>query len=182
MKRTIITPPPLAPGPLDELKQWLAITTSRDDEALTALLRAALEACEGFTGAMPLEGECEEALPATRGWHLLAASPVRAILVVEAVGEDGARIPVDPGHYVLDIQADGAGRVNLLRAPEASRIVVTFVAGLAADWDALPAGLRHGVIRLAAHHYRERNEGDAARTPPSAVAALWQPWRRMRLA
>ena len=181
MNRTILSPPPALQEALGELKQWLAITTGRDDAALTALLRAALDTCEGFTRDMPLVAECEEVLPATRGWHLVATSPVRAITAVVALGEDGARTPVDPGHYILDIQADGAGRVNLLRAPDASRMAVTFTAGLAAQWSELPDGMRHGVIRLAAHHYRERNEGGIAQ-PPSAVAAMWQPWRRLRVA
>ncbi|MGB3166675.1 MAG: hypothetical protein WBA68_07875 [Alteraurantiacibacter sp.] len=181
MKRTIITPPALPPEALDELKQWLAITSAREDAALAALLRAALETCEGFTRAMLLEAQCEEVLPATRGWHLVATSPVRSITGVEALAEDGTRVPVDPAHYVLDIQADGAGRVNLLRAPDVARMIVTFTAGLAAQWNDLPDSLRHGVIRLAAHHYRERNEGGTSH-PPSAVAALWQPWRQLRVA
>lgn len=94
-----------APSPmaLNELKAWLAITTDAHDTALSALINAALELCEGFTG--------------------------------ESVTES--------------------------------------------DWSALPEALRHGVIRLAAHLYRD---GDgAAAAPPAAVAALWRPWRRMRL-
>ena len=60
--------------------------------------------------------------------------------------------------------------------------VAVVTAGLAADWAGLPDGLRHGVIRLAAHHYRERDAASAAASPPAAVAALWRPWRAMRLA
>lgn len=89
---------------LNELKAWLAITTDSHDAALSALILAALELCEGFTGEAVLES----------------------------------------------------------------------------DWSALPEALRHGVIRLAAHLYRE-GEGAAAAAPPAAVAALWRPWRRMRL-
>ena len=47
----------------------------------------------------------------------------------------------------------------------------------------LPDAIRHGVIRLCAHQHRGRDdERKAAAVPPSVVAALWRPWRRMRLA
>lgn len=181
MKRAILAPAVLPAAPLDELKEWLAITTTRDDLSLTALLRTSLEACEGFTRAMPLESLCEEILPATRGWHRLTTQPVQSITQLEAVTNDGTRSPLDPGDYLFDMAVDGSARVNLLQSVDEPRMAVRFTAGMAPDWDSLPDGLRHGVIRLAAHHYRERNEGSAARNPPSAVAALWQPWRRMTL-
>lgn len=181
MKRAILTPAALVPGPLDELKQWLAITTSRDDSSLASMLLAAIEACEAFTGQMPLETMCEEIVPATRGWHSIATTPVQAILSLEQMVEDDGRSTVDPDDYLFDISSDGCGRINLLRTFSSSRLAVQFIAGAAGQWDSLPQGLKHGIIRLAAHYYRERNQGDSA-SPPASVVALWQPWRRMRIA
>jgi hypothetical protein len=37
------------------------------------------------------------------------------------------------------------------------------------------------VVRLAADAYRRRDGDGAGSQPPTAVAALWRPWRRMRL-
>ena len=181
MKRAIVASGVLAPAALGELKGWLAITTTGEDDALEGLLRAALEACEGFTGLMPLEAECEEVLPACAGWQRLMTRPVQAISAVETIAEDGARVALAPDAFESDLDADGGGRVRLLQPDPPGRIAVRFAAGLASGWDALPEGLRHGVVRLAAHHYRER-DAEAARQPPSAIAALWRPWRRMRLA
>lgn len=182
MRRAIVTPPVLAAEALDELKSWLAIATTRDDVSLTALLRAALETCEAFTGTMPLIATCEEVHVATYEWSRLATAPVNAITGVEAISSDGGRsaLPVDA--YMIDITADGCGRLRLVRSTGATRVVVQFEAGLASDWASLPEGLRHGVIRLAAHNYRERDSSPPKGHPPAAVAALWQPWRRMRLA
>ena len=59
---------------------------------------------------------------------------------------------------------------------------MTYTAGLAADWDQLPEGLHHGIMRLAAHQYRERDGTAAGPVPPASVAAFWRPWRRLRLA
>lgn len=107
--------------------------------------------------------------------------PVLAIGGVWGVATDGARLALGTDAYALDFRADGTGCVRILNPGTASRIAVRFTAGLAPDWASLPDGLRHGVIRLAAYQYRQRDGGEKAATPPAAVAALWRPWRRMRL-
>ena len=182
MKRTIVTPPVLSSAALAELKQWLGITTAQDDTVLTSLLRAGLETCEAFTGAMPVEAVCEEVLPLGGGWQSLATRPVRSITGVDAILVDGTRTALSIAAYSIDLDADGGGRVMVTGPGNAVRLAVRFEAGLAADWESLPEGLRHGLLRLAAHQHRERDTSGAAPLPPSAVAALWRPWRRMRLA
>jgi uncharacterized phiE125 gp8 family phage protein len=185
MRRSITTPPVLTAA-LAELKDWLAITTPRENAALELLLRAALETCEAFTGLMPLAAPCEEVLPAnpstSSGWQTLMTRPVQAIAGIEGIADDGARFVFEPSAYTLDLVADGAGLVRLRQQGPVDRIAVRFTAGLAAEWGDLPDGLRHGVIRLAAHHYRQREADTVSPNPPAAVAALWRPWRQLRLA
>lgn len=173
MNRRIITPAPLPPSALAELKRWLGISTAQDDAELTALLRAALDICEAFTGLMPIAAACEELLPAATAWQALATRPVQAI--AEVVG-----LPAEA--YAVDLDADGGGRVRLTRPVVESRVTVRFTAGLAPDWESLPEPLRHGMVRLAAQQHRERDQPSAAPLPPPAVAALWRPWRRLRVA
>jgi len=183
MKRVIVTP--AAPGApaLAELKDWLGITTAQDDAQLTALLRAALELCEQFTGLMPLQQACEEVLPASGEWQVLNTRPVQAITAIDGLPADGARFALPVAGYAIDLDADGGGLVRVSNPGSAGRLAVRFTAGLAADWASLPDGLRHGVLRMAAFQYRAReDESLAAAMPPAAVAALWRPWRRMRLA
>jgi uncharacterized phiE125 gp8 family phage protein len=190
MQRTIVTPAVLAPAALAELKQWLGITTAADDAPLAALLAAALETCEGFTGAMPLEAVCEEVLPLCHSWpetwrttwQHLATRPVQAITAVDGISAAGDRFALASDAYEAKLDADGGGRVRVTAPGDATRVAVRFTAGLAPDWDALPDGLRHGVMRLAAHQHRQREGDGAAPLPPAAVAALWRPWRRLRLA
>ncbi|WP_068076090.1 head-tail connector protein [Novosphingobium lentum] len=185
MKRAIIAPPALSPAALDELKAWLGVTTTGDDAELIALLRTALELCEGFTGRMPLLSTCEDVLPGCAGWQALSVRPVQTIAGVAALAPDGTRSAVSAAGYELDLDAEGGGRVRLLVpisvATLSSRIVVTFTAGLAPTWDSLPDAIRHGVIRLAAHHHTNRDAGAGAAEPPATVAALWRPWRRVRV-
>lgn len=99
-------PIPLTGQPLDELKQWLAITTAREDALLLRLLETAEAMCREFT-ATPL-------------------------------------------------------------------------ADWPAEWALLAPMLRQGIIRFAAHQYRQRDSGEAA-APPAAIAALWRPHRRVLL-
>ena len=81
--------------------------------------------------------------------------------------------------WLLD-QEVKAAQLRLRRGPFVSRVVATLEAGLAADWAHLPDGLRHGILRFAAYLHREGEA--AAAEPPAAIAALWRPWRVLRLA
>lgn len=182
MKRAIIAPADLAGPALDELKGWLAITTSGDDATLETLLRGALDMCEGFTGQMPLECTCEEILPASGEWQVLSARPVQAVTAVDGIPAEGPRLAFNPADYAIELDADGGARVRIIRPGSAGRIAVRFTAGMAAGWPSLPGGIRHGLIRLAAHGYRQRDQDALGPVPPAAVAALWRPWRRLRLA
>ncbi|HEX4848507.1 MAG TPA: hypothetical protein VFV30_10215 [Novosphingobium sp.] len=187
MKRAIVTPFTLAPGALGELKDWLGITTGSDDAQLGTLLRASIETCEQFTGQMPLQQLCEEVLSASAAWQVLSVTPVQAITQVEGIPAEGSRFVLAAGAYEIELDADGPARVRVTSPGSAGRIAVRFTAGLAASWSALPETLRHGVIRLAAHHYRAREDSVSTgatppAAPPAAIAALWRPWRRMRLA
>ncbi|MCK9540996.1 MAG: phage tail protein [Novosphingobium sp.] len=120
--RAIVTPAALAPAALTELKHWLGITTAHDDAPLAALLRAALDVCEAFTGTAPLACECEDMLCATGAWQTLTARPVNAITGLFAIQGDDTRQPLDPHAYAIELDADGTGRVRVLNAGPARRI------------------------------------------------------------
>lgn len=186
MKRVVIAPTPLPASALAELKEWLGINSTREDALLTNLLGSALELCESYTGLRPIEALCEEIWPVRaefggNGWQTLSTRPVGSISSIEAVSATGDRSFLPSDAYAVDLDADQTGRFRILDAGGAARAAVRFTAGLATRWDNLPAALRQGVIRMAAHHHRSRDEGSAAVSPPAAVAALWHPWRRMRL-
>jgi uncharacterized phiE125 gp8 family phage protein len=184
MRRTILTPADLAGAALDDLKQWLAIRSNADDAALTALLAASCEACEGFTGTMPLTQACEEIIPARGSWQALTTRPVHAITEVAGLPAEGSAFALPSGNYAIELEADGTALVRVMHQGAAGRVRMRFLAGLAPEWGLLPETLRHGVLRLAAHLHRARDSGDGGDmgAPPAAVTALWRPWRRMRVA
>lgn len=182
MQRAIIAPAELSGSALAELKEWLGITTTREDGTLVRLLRASLATCEAFIRQVPLATTFEEVLAARTGWHALGLQPVGAITRIEALAPDGARSAIDGGQVMFDITSEGEGRFRLLLPTGAARFAVRYSAGIAADWESLPQALAQGIIRLAAHHFRARDLAGERAVPPAAVAALWQPWRKVRLA
>lgn len=175
----------LPPEAVAEAKALLRAGDAGEDALIGAMLTSAAELCERFTGQVLIarafretwgrgEGDARR-----RGWRRLARTPVRSITTVDQLDADGVATPLAPGDYAIDIDANGDG---WLRAdPARRRIRVGFEAGLAEGWAGLPAALRHGVLRLAGHFYMARTDADAPAEPPAAVAALWRPWRRLRL-
>ena len=158
------------------VKAFLRVATSEEDALIAGFVRSASAACEAFTGLALMTREVRE-IVVPGSWRRLEATPVQAIEAVAAVANDGAETLLAADIYRIDIDAagDGWARVPSLER----RASVRYTAGLAGDWNGLPEPLRQGIVRLAAHLYAERSE--TASPPPACVAALWRPWRRMRL-
>lgn len=181
MQRTIVQPPVPGDAALAELKQWLGITRANDDEMLTGLLQTSLAICEAFTGKTPLRQTVEEVIALEGGWQELVSRPVVELSSAALVAADGSRQPMTTLVDAIECRiSPGSACVQVLRPYEGQGVALRLVVGIAADWASLPPPLRHGIIRLAAHHYRDR-EGKAAAVPPASVTALWRPWREVRL-
>ena len=171
--------PPEAAG---AAKAYLRVERSDEDALIAGMVLAAAELCEAFIGQPLLERGFSETLPAQQAWRRLARSPVREIGPVEAPAPDGTAEALAVGAYGIDIDARGDGWVRSNVPRELKRIRVFYRAGLAGAWADLPAALREGVLRLAAHFYTSRTaDGGRSGEPPAAVAALWRPFRRIRL-
>jgi uncharacterized phiE125 gp8 family phage protein len=171
--------PPEAAG---AAKAYLRVERSDEDGLIAGLVQAAAELCEAFIGQALLERGFAETLPASGAWKRLQRSPVRSIASVEALDAGGTAQALPSGSYAVEIDSRAEGRVRIAAASEARRVRVGYRAGLAVAWADLPPALRHGILRLAAHFYTNRAaEGGRGGEPPAAVAALWRPFRRIRL-
>lgn len=180
MGMAVEAPAAATPVALDEVKAFLRLEAGEEDALVAGLVRSATALCERFVGRALISREVVETLPASGAWRRLSVTPVIAVTGVEAIGEDGSSEALAVGDYEIDIDAHGDGWVRLTAPEEARRVRVTYEAGLGVDWNAVPEPLRQGITRLAAHLYAHRDAADEA-GPPAAVAALWRPWRRMRL-
>jgi uncharacterized phiE125 gp8 family phage protein len=171
--------PPEAAG---AAKDYLRVERADEDVLIAGLVLAAAELCEAFVGEVLLIRGFTETMSPRRAWQVLARRPVRAIIAVEALPAAGPAQALPSGSYAIDIDARGDGQVRLTAVGGTGRIRIGYEAGLAGTWAELPAPLRQGILRLAAHFYTHRaDEGGRASEPPAAVTALWRPFRRLQL-
>jgi uncharacterized phiE125 gp8 family phage protein len=151
-------------------KALMRIDADDEDALIAGLIASAMALCEQFTGTTILQRSVTETVPARPEWRRLGMTPVAVIDGIEG-------LPM--GGYAIDIDGNGDGWVRVTGSLEAEGLAtVSYIAGLSESWSAVPPGLQQGVLRLAAHLHAHR---DGAGDPPAAVAALWRPWRRMRL-
>ncbi|MPT49100.1 MAG: hypothetical protein E2598_11905 [Sphingobium sp.] len=173
---------PIIDAALAEVKSWLRISLSDDDEGLMALCRSAIAMAEDFCAQRLFVRGGTEIIAASLYWERMRACPVRSVGAAQALKADGSTVPLPVTEYAADIDAAGDGWVRVV-APMVGdafpRMELFFVAGLAESWTDIPDALRQGVVRLAAHLFVNPDGGAA---PPAIVTALWRPWRRMRLA
>lgn len=173
-------PPPALVAGLAEAKAYLRIDGAEEDALLAGLIRSATGLCEAFTGQALIARPVTETVPATGDWRRLERTPVRAIGGVSLYPPDGAATALPADAFAVDIDSGGDGWVRVPGARHGARVRVDYEAGMAADWNGVPEALRQGVVRLVAHLHAHRDTADDA-GPPAAVAALWRPYRRMRL-
>jgi uncharacterized phiE125 gp8 family phage protein len=162
-----------------EAQVFARVETGEEEALLAGLVRTASALCESFTGQLLVSRDFAVTLPAGNGWQKIGPAPVRAIAKIEIVAANGSAAIIPTADYEIDIDGQGDGWVRLLK-PVAGRVKVSGTAGMAADCNGVPEPLRQGILRLVAHLFaaRDRDGGN----PPAAVTALWQPYRRMRLA
>lgn len=157
---------------------WLRAADGQDAASIASLCVSAIALAEAFCGQVLIARAGEQEVPANGTWAALTATPVTAITGVAAVTADGTS-PLPPVAYAIDLDAGGTGWVRAAQPVAAERLTVSFVAGEARGWADVPAPIAQGIAMLVAHLFDNRG-GDAS--PPAAVAALWRPWRRVRLA
>jgi uncharacterized phiE125 gp8 family phage protein len=160
---------------LAECKAYLRLDRDDEDALIAGFIRTAMALCEAFTGQWLIVREGEQRLAAESGWQRLAPVPVTAITGLYGAGGVAAAAA-----FESDIDIAGTGWLSLSEPATIAAPSVRFRAGIAVDWNDIPEPLRQGLIRLVAHLFTHRDAADAG-APPAAVAALWRPWRLLRL-
>ncbi|MBM6576777.1 hypothetical protein KCP91_10355 [Microvirga sp. SRT01] len=161
-------PPAVIAEAVAAAKEMLRLTHESEDALLARLAATAFALAEAFCGVALVTREFVETVEGDGSWARLARAPVAAVTRVEGAGG-----VLSVSAYAVDIDGDGDGWVRA-----AERVTVTYRAGASAGFAVLPAGVAHGVVLLAVHLFENR-QGEVA--PPAAVAALWRPFRRLRL-
>ncbi|MDB5685369.1 MAG: hypothetical protein JWM75_3067 [Sphingomonas bacterium] len=171
---------PVAAESIAEAKAYLRIADAGEDGMIERLIGVATVLCEGFTATLLIGRAVTETLPRSGDWKRLTLTPVRSIDAIQGMDGAGGTVTLPIDSYGIDIDGNGDGWVRIRQAGGARRVTVHYSAGTADGWTGLPEPIRQGIIRLTAHLYTHRDAADDG-GPPAAVAALWRPWRRMRL-
>jgi uncharacterized phiE125 gp8 family phage protein len=167
------------PVHLNEARSWLRMGATIDDAVVAQLIRAATNICEAFIGQWLVVRSVEEVVPVRADALRLSARPVVAVDSLHLIGPDGGETELDQSRYRTALARDGTARLSIGLGIDAMRVRIAYRAGMAADANDIPEAIRQGIIRMIQHLYDARDGGVAA--PPAAVAALWQPWRRLTL-
>lgn len=166
-----------APLSVAEARDWLRLGPAEDDAAVAALIRAAANICEAFTGQMLIKREViEERAVAKFLW--LSKRPVVAVEDVLVLDGSGSSLPIAPDDWTVVRGGNGAAAVQLRAVPRGARVRLRYRAGLADTSNAVPEALRHGVLRLVQHWHFAGQENQEV---PAIVTALWTPWRRVSI-
>lgn len=168
-----------APVSLNEARGWLRLGTTIDDAVVAGLVRAATSICEAFVGQWLLVRVTDETLPVGSGAVQLGVRPVVGVDAVTLLAEGGEEIVLAPTDYRVTIARDGTARVAIALPGDMPRVRVTYRAGMAEDANGIPEAIRQGIVRMTQHLHDARDGTGAA--PPAAIAAFWQPWRRLTL-
>lgn len=182
--------PATTPVSLAEAKEHLSIesTESEWDDLLTRLIEAATAHFDGYSGTL---GQCLitqtwrqdfDGVAKTLRLPLLAAS----VSSVKYTDGDGAENTVTASDYQL-LHDDIGSYVRFdddYSTPsdlaEVKAVAVTYTAGFGDAASDVPQAIRHAILLLVAHWFRNREAaGDAGAPIPMGVDALVAPYRRV---
>jgi uncharacterized phiE125 gp8 family phage protein len=160
------------------------------DPATAALLARLVETArarvEQLTGRALGRRQVELRVASWRQPAPVALGPVVTLDAVGTVDAGGVRSPLGGADWRMG--ADGAASVVYVgpwpppEPPAGGHGVATLTVGHGPAWRDSPAVLREAVTLLAAQGFEDGAAGrDAAASLPRAVAALVEPYRRMRL-
>jgi len=167
------------PVTLNEARGWLRLGATVDDAVVAQLVRAATNICEAFIGQWLIVREAGEIVPLDGGVIGLGARPVVAVDAVALLAADGSETVLAESGYSVTIARDGGAAILIHDRGAAQRARIAYRAGMAAMPNGIPEAIRQGIVRMTQHLHEARDGGGTA--PPAAIAALWQPWRRMTL-
>lgn len=186
-----VTPPSATPLALADVKAHLNIDFDADDTLLGALIQAATDHLDGWSGVL---GRClvtqtwrqsfEEFTGRTLRLPFPGAASITSVTYQDA---DDATQTVAPESYALKEDALGAYLffAESFTVPETfyrpDAVSVTFTAGYGAA-DAVPQAIKQAMLLLIGHWYENReavNIGNIPTEIPMAMNALIAPYRRV---
>lgn len=170
--------PEITPVSLDDVKRHLRVDHSDDDALITALIAAAVDHLDGWTGIL---GRCLVEQTWRQDFEQFASClplPLGPVIKIVSVTHDAGT--VDQASYSLVTDAGGRARAEFASgASVAGPVSVSYEAGSpVAD---VPAALKVAILLMVGNWYANREAStEAAMTElPIGVNALIAPYRRL---
>lgn len=187
----LLTAPAIEPVALTDIKAWLRIDSTAEDDAINALLLAARQLIESVTRRKLITQSWRFVLEAFPQDNILRIpfAPFQSVLAMRVYDVNNVATPLAPALWTLDANPEAA-RLLFTTAPPApgraiAGIEIDVMLGYGATPTAVPEPIRQAIRMLAARWYENRGDGEAdsgATHLPAAVAALLTPYIRRRLA
>jgi len=181
MAVTIITAPALEPVTLAEAKAHLNLTTTDDDDLVTAKIAAARQFVERQLGQSLIATTLELTLDSFPCGHIeIPGSPILSVTSIKYTDADGLEATMAPADYTADAASNPA-RIAVGDAGWPSTdgtiaaVRVRYVAGYGEAAADVPGDLREAVMQVAAHYYENREAtlvGVSASLLPLGVQAI----------
>lgn len=178
----IVTQPSVEPVLLSEVKAFLRVDSTDDDDVITMLIAAARRLCEEFcqrafitqTWELTLDGFTRfgDDLPFSGTVILptnfadvdcgaidLSRLPIQSITSVKTYAPDNTESVLDPSAYRLDssgsvVLNDGQSWPTDLRSRDA--VIITFVCGYGDDGGSVPSPILFAITQQSAGMYEDR--------------------------
>ena len=188
---TQVTGPAKEPLTLEETKNHLAVTVSRDDEMIEHLIKAARRQAETYTARALITQTWELGLDRFPVWVIEPPRPpltsVESIAYIDSAG--GTQV-LAAGKYRVDADSE-PGRITPAygRGWPTTRAVTTavtvrFTAGYGAAGSHVPEDIRQAILLLVGSFYEHREDivvGETAVRLPRGAEALLNPYRMVRV-
>ncbi|MDR3450740.1 MAG: head-tail connector protein [Alphaproteobacteria bacterium] len=196
---SLVMPPSVEPVLLADAKQQARIDTSADDALVTALITAARQWAEKYTGRAFITQTWQLTLDLWPGasehyWDGMRQGPVTALDQVNYISLPKAPLQSvtsvnyydnadnatlwNAGNYFVDSVRE-PGRLALRLGavwPVPSRlsngIVITYVAGYGNDGTSVPEPIKTAIRQLVAHWYEYRGEAAVTRATDATMAPM----------
>lgn len=207
---TLVTPPATLPLTLNEAKSHLRLESDQaaDDAAVMALIRAAVDQCEQFTGRALVTqvwsifrdtwpGKLVE--PLWEGVRIgadletparsldLPKPPLQSVGHVKTYDESDVGTVWASSNYFVDTASEPGrlvvrtGQVFPVPTRASNGIEIQFSAGYGNNPADVPVDLTSGLLRIVAHLFERRGDDPADAMASSGAASLWRPYRAVRV-
>jgi uncharacterized phiE125 gp8 family phage protein len=183
----LIDGPAVEPVGLAEMRAYLRLDDTAEDDLTSGLIKAARLMVEAFSRRILVEQRWRIVLDRWPSGRVitLPLSPLLAVDRIQVTDASGETVDLPAASYRADALADPpripVGDAAPEPGPATGGIVIELRAGFGPTADHVPASLRLAMKILVARWFENRGDAEGTQSLPAEALALVAPFRRARL-